>query len=80
MIRTQVYLPEETHHLLMRLARRKGTTFSQLVREGVDVVVRKTYGKLTPQKRAMKFFAHFPDKWKLKLPDSSVNLIRKDRD
>lgn len=80
MIRTQIYLPEETHHLLMRLARRKGTTFSQLVREGVDVVVRKTYGKLTPQKRAMKFFAHFPDKWKLKLPDSSANLIRKDRD
>ncbi|OGG22325.1 hypothetical protein A3D03_03455 [Candidatus Gottesmanbacteria bacterium RIFCSPHIGHO2_02_FULL_40_13] len=80
MIRTQVYLPEETHHLLMKLARRKGTSFSQLVREGVDVVVRKTYGKLTPQKRALKFFAHFPNKWRVKLSDSAVDLIRKERD
>ena len=41
MIRTQVYLPEETHKELHRLAEQSSDSFSELVRQGVSEVLRK---------------------------------------
>jgi len=41
MIRTQVYLPEDLHRELMLLAKREGTNFSSLIREGATEVVKK---------------------------------------
>ena len=41
MIRTQVYLPEETHKELHRLAQQSSESFSELVRQGVSEVLRK---------------------------------------
>lgn len=81
MIRTQIYLPEETHSTLVRLAQEKGTTLSRLIREGAAEVIKKRYGKLTPQQRALRFFANPPKKYRIKLTGGqAVELIRKDRD
>ncbi len=41
MIRTQVYLPEDIHRDLMLLAKRDGTNFSALIREGAKVIIKK---------------------------------------
>lgn len=41
MIRTQVYLPEDIHRDLMLLAKRDGTNFSSLIREGARVIIKK---------------------------------------
>ncbi len=41
MIRTQVYIPDDLHRDLMLLAKREGTNFSTLIREGVKEVVKK---------------------------------------
>ncbi|OGM29649.1 hypothetical protein A2630_04980 [Candidatus Woesebacteria bacterium RIFCSPHIGHO2_01_FULL_44_10] len=79
MIRTQIYLPEETHENLLRLAQQKQTTLSQLIRQSADTVIKKHYGKLTPQQKALKFLANYPTKLKVSLSDSAVNLVRKHR-
>lgn len=41
MIRTQVYLPDDLHRDLKLLSATSGMNFSQLIREGVKVVVEK---------------------------------------
>lgn len=41
MIRTQVYIPDDLHRDLMLLVKQEGMNFSQLVREGVKVVIKK---------------------------------------
>jgi hypothetical protein len=41
MIRTQVYLPEDLHRELKLLAASSDTNFSQLIREGAELVVNK---------------------------------------
>ena len=41
MIRTQVYIPEDLHRDLMLLTNQTGMNFSQLIREGVETVIRK---------------------------------------
>lgn len=41
MIRTQVYLPEDIHRDLMLLAKKEGTNFSSLIREGAKVIIKK---------------------------------------
>jgi len=80
MIRTQIYLPEEVHSNLQKLANRKGTTLSKLVREGAKTVLEKNYGKMTPQLKALKFLANYPDDLRVKLSESAVKLVRKQRD
>ena len=81
MIRTQIYLPEETHTNLLRLAKVKGTTLSRLIRQGADTVIKKHYGNLTPQQRALRFFANPPKKYQINLTGKqAVDLIREDRD
>lgn len=45
MIRTQVYLPEQTHRELQELARTSESSFSQLIREGADLVVQERKAK-----------------------------------
>jgi hypothetical protein len=47
MVRTQLYLDDEIHAHLQRLARRQGRTLSELVR---DALVR-VYGGADPEKR-----------------------------
>ncbi|OGM12121.1 hypothetical protein A2Z22_03460 [Candidatus Woesebacteria bacterium RBG_16_34_12] len=49
MIRTQVYLPEDLYNELKLLASTGKKTFSQLIREGVEVVVKRK------KKRKKKF-------------------------
>lgn len=81
MIRTQIYLPEETHASLLRIAQQKGTTLSRLIRRGADEVIKKTYGKTTPLERALKFFANPPKKYRINITGKqAVDLIRKERD
>lgn len=41
MIRTQVYIPDDLHRDLMFMAKQEGTNFSQLIREGVKVLIKK---------------------------------------
>lgn len=45
MIRTQVYIPDDLHRELMLLAKREGTNFSTLIREGASEVVKKKKAK-----------------------------------
>jgi hypothetical protein len=66
-IRTQVYLPEETHKNLLLLARQKDTTLSKLIRQGADHVIKKNYGKLSPQQKTLKFLANPPQKYRVNL-------------
>lgn len=81
MIRTQIYLPEQTHANLQRIAKEKGVPFSQLIRQGAEIIVKKTYGKLTPQQKALRFFANPPKKYRIPLTGKqAVDLIREDRD
>lgn len=81
MVRTQIYIPEDTHANLLRLAKEKNTTLSKLIRQGADTIIKKHYGKLTPQERALKFFANPPKKYQIDLTGKqAVDLIREDRD
>ncbi|OGG21442.1 hypothetical protein A3D03_02950 [Candidatus Gottesmanbacteria bacterium RIFCSPHIGHO2_02_FULL_40_13] len=48
MIRTQVYLPEDIHRDLMLLAKKEGTNFSTLIREGARTIIKK---KTTSRKK-----------------------------
>lgn len=41
MIRTQVYIPDDLHRDMALLMRQEGMNFSQLIREGVETVIRK---------------------------------------
>lgn len=80
MIRTQIYLPEEIHTDLLRIAQEKGTTLSRLIRQGAKEVIKKTYGKLSPKEKALKFFANPPKKYQIKLSKPAHILIREERD
>ena len=80
MIRTQVYLDDEIHKALLQLAQDKGTSFSRLVREGAAEVIKKHYGEVDPQKKALKFFAHPPKQYRVKLTKPASLLIRDERD
>lgn len=80
MIRTQIYLPEETHSTLLRLAKIKGTSLSCLIRQGADEIVKKNYGRFTPQQKALNFFANPPKKYQIKLSKPAHILIREERD
>lgn len=80
MIRTQIYIPEEIHTTLTRIAQEKGTTLSQLIRIGAKQVIEKTYGKSSPQKKALKFFSAPPKKYRVKLGSPAHILVRKDRE
>lgn len=80
MLRTQIYLPKEDHASLTKLANQKNTSLSKLIREGVQEVLKKHYGTKSPQQKALKFLVGYPDKKRIKLSDSAVNLVRKERD
>jgi len=79
MIRTQIYLPEDVHTSLQKLANKKGTTLSKLIREGAETVLKKHYGKKTPQQKALHFLANYPDELRIKLTKSAVELVREQR-
>lgn len=79
MTRTQIYLPEETHASLVLLAEMEKVSLSELIRKGANLVI-KTKSKTTPPyQQALKMLANYPDALRLKLSDSAVNLIRKQR-
>lgn len=81
MVRTQIYLPEETHSNLLRMAKEKGTTLSKLIRDSADITLKKHYGELTPKERALRFFGNPNKKYRLNLTGAELtDLIRKDRD
>lgn len=80
MIRTQIYLPEEIHSALLRLAKLKGITLSRLICQGVDIIVKKNYCKSTPQKKTLNFFANPPKKYRIKLTGKqAVELMSEER-
>ncbi len=80
MIRTQIYLPDELHAELHRVAKDHDTTFSHLIREGAQEVVKKKKKGKNPQREALLFFANPPKRFRIKLSDSAENLVRKERD
>lgn len=81
MTRTQVYLPEDVHASLLRLAQIENVSLSQLIRKGADMVVKTKHAKiLSSQKRALKMLADYPDSQRITLSDSAVNLVRQQRD
>lgn len=81
MIRTQIYLPEDTHDNLSRLAKIKGSSLSELLRQGAELVMKKSYGELTPQQEASLFFAKPPKRYKVNLTGKKlVEQLRRDRD
>lgn len=81
MIRTQIYLPEETHANLLRIAREQKTTLSKLVRKGADLVIKKKQGKKTAQQKALEFFANPPKEYRInKTGKELIDLLRKERD
>ena len=79
MVRTQIYLPDETHATLLRLAKLKKTTLAELIREGAKQVI-KSHQKKDPQKAALEFFANYPDHLRVKLSGKAVNLVRRERE
>lgn len=80
MIRTQIYLPQETHDGLQKMAKLSKRTLSQLIRLGATEVLRKSYGADSPMQKSLKFFAHIPDSYKVKLSHPAVDLVRRERD
>lgn len=66
--------------MLLKLAKEKGQTLSKLIREGAGEVIKKNYGKTTPQQKAMKFFAHVPKEYKVDATgEELIDLIQTDR-
>lgn len=81
MTRTQVYLPEDTHASLLQLARSENVSLSELIRQGAETVIKSKHAKiLSPQRRALKMLADYPDSQRITLSDSAVNLVRQQRD
>ncbi len=80
MIRTQIYLPEDTHTDLTRLAHREGVTISQLIRRGADQIIKHHKSKLSAQEKALRFFANPPKKYLVKLSKPAHILVRENRD
>lgn len=83
MVRTQIYLSDDTHATLLELARAGNTSLSALIRQGAAQVIKKQkkINKYTsPQQKALNYFANYPDSKRIKLSDSAVNLVRKERD
>lgn len=80
MIRTQIYLPDDIHANLLKIASRTGTTLSKLIREGAEAVLKRKLGGKHPQRDALRFFANVPEKYKTKLRGKElVTLVAKDR-
>lgn len=80
MIRTQIYMPEEMHTMLLRLAQQQDTTLSSLLRQGANLVVKrkKSNAKLA---RVLKLLANPPKKYLIDLKGkTAVQLIREQRD
>lgn len=71
MIRTQVYIPDDLHRELMLLAKREGTNFSSLVREGVAQVVKKKKISTRSKEWGKNFFGAY----KGKVKKSGLKLI-----
>ncbi len=80
MIRTQIYLPEEIHVSLLTLAKKQGSTLSQLIRKGAAHVLKDYYGGVNPSYKAKSFFTNPPTAYKLKLSKTADELVRKERD
>ena len=80
MIRTQIYLPQETHEGLQKLAKQSKSTLSRLIRQGATEILKKSYGADSPMQKSLKFFANIPDSYKIKFSHSAVELVRRERD
>lgn len=81
MTRTQIYLPDDTHAQLLQIAQTDNSTLSRLIREGADMVIKtKSKTSLTPTQKLLKALLAFPDSKRIKLPKSSVELVREERD
>ena len=80
MIRTQIYLPQETHEGLQKLAKQSKSTLSRLIRQGATEILKKSYGADSPMQKSLKFFANITDSHKIKFTHSAVELVRRERD
>jgi hypothetical protein len=80
MTRTQIYLPEETHANLINLAKIENVSLSELIRKGADLVIKTKQKGMSPHRQTLKMLADYPESLRIKLSDSAINLIRKQRD
>lgn len=79
-MRTQIYLSEDTHELLLKLAARENTSLSELIREGAKTVLKKRHGG-DPLKKSLNFWSNPPKKYKIGLAGAEIiNILRRDRD
>ena len=80
MTRTQIYLPEETHANLINLAKIENVSLSELIRKGADMVIKTKQKGMSPHRQTLKMLVDYPESLRVKLSDSAINLIRKQRD
>ncbi len=80
MTRTQVYLAEDQQLTLHQIAKANNTSMSKLIREGIDLVIKEKTGGQTRSQQFLKSLLSYPDKYRVKLPKSSVKLVREERD
>lgn len=79
MTRTQVYLPDDTHTQLLQLSQMSKVSFSQLLREGADMVIKSKTGGLTPTQTFLRALLSFPDSKRKRLSKSAAELVRDER-
>lgn len=80
MTRTQIYLPEEVHEGLLRLARQQNTTLSNLVRHGANLVLKRQQNN-KKLKAVLQLLANPPKKYRASLTgEQLINLVSRDRD
>ena len=72
MIRTQVYLPEDLYNDLKLLANTSKTKFSDLLREGARLIIKKK----NKQAKSVDAWKNFIGAYKGKLGKSGVELIK----
>jgi hypothetical protein len=80
MTRTQIYLPDDQHMALLRIAKSQKTSLSSLIRQGAQIVIQNKTGTSSPQAQALNFLNSYSKKKLPKLPQDSVTLVRQERD
>lgn len=80
MTRTQIYLPDDQHSALLRIAKSQNTSLSDLIRQGAKLVIQNKTGHTTTQAKALSFLSKYSQKKLPKLSADSVSLVRLERD
>ncbi len=80
MIRTQIYLRDEQHLVLLQIAKSQNTSLSDLIRQGAAIIIQKKIGNSSPQVQALTYLKNYSKRKLPKLSKSSVELVRQERD